>query len=113
VALAYLVATLGSVVVWTGTEREGFLRLLGALVVLTVLLFALQPLLQRARRERVERPLRLVEDDGRAFEVVVQAESDADAVAQAIRQIEREGRHVHSVEVLERTDASPNGRGAA
>lgn len=110
VVLAYLVATLGSVAMWTETEREGFLRLLGALVVLTVLLIALQPLLQRAKRERAERPLRLVEDDGQAFEVVVRADSLADAAAQAIKRAEREGRHVHSIEVLERLHTSPNGK---
>jgi hypothetical protein len=101
VAVAYTVATLGAAAMWTETESGGLLRLLGALVVLAVLLFALQPLLLRARRERAERTLRLVDDEGEVLEVVVLADTLANAAAQAIRTAEREGRHVRSIDVLD------------
>jgi hypothetical protein len=102
VALAYLAAALATGAVWVETENETYLRVLGAVVVLAVLLVALQPLLLRARRERVPRPLRLVDDTGRSFELVVESDSAADAAARAIRTAERQGRHVRSVELLER-----------
>jgi hypothetical protein len=67
-----------------------------------VLLVALQPLLLRARRERTEQPLRLVDESGETFDVVVEAESLAEAAERAIRDAERHGRHVRSVELLRR-----------
>jgi hypothetical protein len=101
VALMYLSAALTTGAVWSETEREGYLRVLGAAVVLAVLLVALQPLLLRLRRDEVERPFRVVDDSGRAVDVVVvRADSLADAAAQAIREAEREGRQVRSVELI-------------
>ena len=70
---------------------------------------ALQPLLLRLGREEAVRPLRLVDTSGRTSEVGVKADSVAEAVARAIRGLEREGAHVRSVEVLERTGAPDNG----
>jgi hypothetical protein len=102
VALAYLAAALATGAMWAETENETYLRVLGAVLVLAVLLVALQPLLLRARRERVSRPLRLVDDTGRSFELVVESDSAADAAARAIRNAERQGRHVRSLELLER-----------
>ena len=102
IALAYLSAALLISLIWAETENDLFFRVLGALVVLTVLLVALQPLLLRARPDRVAQPLRLVDDSGTATEVVVVAESLADAAASAIRDAEREGRHVRSVELVRR-----------
>jgi hypothetical protein len=109
VALAFVVATMAAVALWAEIERSGYLRLLGALVVLDVLLVAIQPLLLRAGRKQVVRPLRLVDRSGRTSEVEVEADSLADAVARAIRGAEHRGAHVRSVEVLERTGASENG----
>ncbi|HEX4930085.1 MAG TPA: hypothetical protein VFV62_05180, partial [Gaiellaceae bacterium] len=80
VALAFVVATMATVAIWAEIERSGYLRLLGALVVLCVLLVALQPLLLRLGTQRVARPLRLVDTFGRTSEVEVEADSVADAV---------------------------------
>jgi len=109
VALGYVVATLATVALWAEIERSGYLRLLGALVVLYVLLVALQPLLLRLRREQIERPLRIEDTSGRTSDVTVRSASLADAVASAIRNVEREGRRVRTLEVLERERSSPNG----
>lgn len=99
VALLFTAALMAAAAIWSETERGGYLRLLGAVVVLTGLLVALQPLLLRAQRERNEQRLRLVDDTGEVHDVVVFAGSLADAAAQAIKGAERAGRHVHSVEV--------------
>jgi len=109
VALAVVVATLATVALWAEVEQSWYLRVLGALGVLEVLLVALQPLLLRLGREEAARPLRLVDTSGRTSEVVVKADSVAEAVARAIHGLEREGGHVRSVEVLERTGAGGNG----
>jgi hypothetical protein len=100
VALMYLSAALAIGAVWSETEREGYLRVLGAAVVLAVLLVALQPVLLRVRRDEIERPLRVVDDAGGTVDVVVRADSLAEAAARAIRAAEREGRHVRSVELI-------------
>ena len=105
VALSFIAAAMATAAMWAEVEREGYLRLLGAVVVLDVLLVALQPLLMRARRSQTPRPLRIADTSGRTTEVTVQADSLASAAAKAIRVAERQGRHVHSVEVLERVDA--------
>ena len=103
VALAYLVAALMVLGIWTEPERGIYFRLLGALAVLTVLLVALQPLLVRARREpAARRRLRVVDETGETVDVVVEADSLAEAAGRAIREAEREGRHVRSVELLQR-----------
>lgn len=109
VVLAVAVATLATVALWAEIDESWYLRVLGALVVLEVLLVALQPLLLRLARVEAVRPLRLVDTSGRTSEVEVRAGSVADAVARAIRGLEREGAHVRSVEVLERTGAADNG----
>ncbi len=109
VALAGVVAALATVAIWGEVERSWYLRLLGALIVLYVLLVALQPLLLRLGREQVAQPLRLVDTSGRTSEVEVEAGSVADAVAHAIRGLERQGGHIRSVEVLQRTDTGENG----
>ena len=108
VALAAVVAALAAAAIWAEIQRSGYLRLLGALVVLYVLLVALQPLLVRLGKNEVPRPLRLVDTLGRTSEVEVEADSVAEAVARAIRRLERQGAHVRSIEVLERT-AGENG----
>jgi hypothetical protein len=100
VGLMYLSGALAIGAIWSETESESYFRALGVAVVLSVLLAALQPLLLRARRDEVECPLRLVDDTGQAVEVVVRADSLADAAARAIRAAEREGRHVRSVELI-------------
>jgi hypothetical protein len=109
VALAVVVATMATVALWAEVDRSWYLRVLGALVVLEVLLVALQPLLLRLGREEAVRPLRLVDTFGRTSEVAVKSDSVAEAVARAIRGLESEGAHVRSVEVLERTGAGDNG----
>jgi len=109
VALACVIAPMGTVAIWAELEQSWYLRLLGALVVLYVLLVALQPLLLRLGREQVAQRLRLVDASGRTSEVEVEADSVADAAARAIRSVEREGRRVRSLEVLERVEPSSNG----
>ncbi|MHB1242007.1 MAG: hypothetical protein ACYC1P_01170 [Gaiellaceae bacterium] len=109
VAFAVAVATMAAVALWAEIDESWYLRVLGALVVLDVLLVALQPLLLRLGREEAVRPLRLVDTSGRTSEVEVPADSVADAVARAIRGLEREGAHIRSVEVLERTGPGDNG----
>lgn len=105
-ALAAVAASMGTAAIWTETEREGYLRLLGALVVLDVLRVALQPLLLRARRELTDHRLRVVDTSGHAIDVTARSGSLADAVASAIRDVERGGRHVRTLEVLERAGPS-------
>jgi len=102
IALAFIAAAMATAAIWTETEREGYLRLLGAVVVLDVLLVALQPLLMRARDNQTPRQLRIADMSGRTTEVTVEADSLANAAAKAIRIAEHQGRHVRSVEVLER-----------
>lgn len=109
VAVSALAASMATITLWAEYEGDGWLRLLGAVVVLDVLLVGLQPLLLRARRHDEVRPLRVADTSGRTVDVVVSAETLPDAVAQAIRSAEREGRHVRSVEVLERVDSNSNG----
>lgn len=100
IALAYLAASMTVFAIWAEPEQGIYFRLLGTVVVLTVLLMALQPLLLRARRERTARTLRLVDDTGETVDVVIEADSLAEAAARAIRDAERQGRHVRSVELL-------------
>ena len=102
VVLGYLVATMATVALWTETERSEYLRLLGALAVLAVLLVALQPVLLRLRREQVEWRLRIADASGHTADVSVRATSLADAVASAVRSAERSGRRVRMLEVRER-----------
>ena len=92
---------------WAETEREAHLRLLGAIIVLDILLVALQPVLLRLRHEQVDRRLRIADTSGRTVDVTVHSASLADAVARAIRSVERDGRHVHSLELLELEDPRP------
>lgn len=99
-ALGYLAGSLLIVALWAEVDDGAFLRALGAVVVLLVLFVALQPLLLRAQRQRVLRPLRLVDETGEAIDVVVAADSPADAAARAIRDAERAGRSVRSIELL-------------
>jgi hypothetical protein len=109
VGLAYVVATLATVALWAEIERSGYLRVLGSLLVLDVLLVALQPLLLRTRRQQAERPLRIADTSGRTIDVAVRSASLAEAVASAIRSVESEGGHVRTIEILEREGASTNG----
>lgn len=77
----------------------------GSKLSLSATAVALQPLLMRARRGQTPLPLRIADTSGQTTEVTVQADSLASAAAKAIRAAERQGRNVHSVEVLERVDA--------
>jgi len=101
-ALALVLASLVGLAVWAEIGSSGFYRALGAVVVLDVLLVALHPILLRARRRQVPQPLRIVDTSGRTTEVTVEADSLAHAAEKAIRTAERQGRHVRSLEVLER-----------
>ncbi len=102
VVLGYAVATMATAALWTETERSGYLRVLGALAVLEVLLVTLQPVLLRLRREQVEWPLRISDTSGRTADVSVRATSLADAVARAVRSAEHSGRRVRTLEIRER-----------
>jgi hypothetical protein len=109
VALGFLVATMATVAIWGEIESSPYLRLLGALVVLDVLLVALQPVLLRLRRAQAERPLRIADTSGHTIDVAVRSASLAEAVASAIRSVESEGGHVRTIEILEQEGASTNG----
>ena len=109
VALGCLAATMATVAIWAETESSPYLRLLGALVVLDVLLVALQPVLLRLRRAQAERRLRIADTSGQTIDVAVRSASLADAVASAIRSVESEGGHVRTIEVLEQQAATRNG----
>ena len=104
IATAAAVAALVSVAVWGEVDREGYARVVAALVVLDALLVVLQPVLARSRRAQQPWTFRIATDAGSAAELTVRAASLADAAAEAIRLSERRGEEVHS---LERVEAGP------
>jgi hypothetical protein len=108
-ALAPAVAAMFTALLWAQTEREGFFRLLAALVVLDLLVVALQPLLARARPVGILYRLRLVVDPDETVVVEVEASDLATAASKAIRTTEQNGRHVLGLEVAER---QPTGSGS-
>lgn len=99
VALAAAAAGVLTAAMWTG-GGAGYGRIGGALVVLDALAVALQPLLARAQQTPAEVHLRLGVESGEEVELTLAAPDLATAAARAIRQLEREGRRVRTLETL-------------
>jgi hypothetical protein len=101
-ALAPGAAAMFTTLLCAEIERESYVRLLAALVVLDLLVVALQPLLARARPVAASYRLRInVGPPDEALTVEVEAPDLAAAAAKAIRGAEREGRRVRGLEVVE------------
>lgn len=94
---AAVVATLVAIAVLGEVEEEAYYRALGALVVGNLLLVALQPVLRRGTPAASFR-LVCVLDGGEGVERDVPARDFAAAAERAIRELERAGREVRSVE---------------
>lgn len=107
-ALAAVVAAMFTILLWAQIEREGYVRLLAALVVLDLLVVALQPILARARPVGDVHRLRIVVEPGETVVMNVEAADLAEAAAKAIRMLERDGRRILRLEFGER----PAGRQA-
>jgi hypothetical protein len=103
VATALLAAVLISAAIWAEPEREGFARVVAALVVLDLLLVALQPLLARARRVQQPWTFRVRGAGPETSEITVHAASLAEAAAKAIRIVEQSGGAVWVLEPRDRT----------
>ena len=104
-ALAAIGAAMFTVLLWAQIERESYVRLLAALVVLDLLLVALQPILARARPLGALYRLRVVVEPGETVVLEVEAPDLATAASKAIRSLERDDRRVLGLEVGERTSA--------
>jgi MFS family permease len=109
-ALAPAAAAMFAALLWAEIERESYVRLLAALVVLDLLVVALQPLLVRARPVGVLYRLRIVVAPDEAVVIEVDATDLATAAAKAIRTVERDGRRVLRLEVGEQASATAGGR---
>ena len=101
VVLAVVLAGLVTAAIWAEVGDERYLRVVGALVVLDVLLVALQPILALARPAAVVYRLRLRVAPGGEIEATVEAADFPAAAAKAIRDAERAG---HRVLALERDE---------
>jgi hypothetical protein len=98
------VAVLFTVLLWGEIDSERYGRIIGSLVVLDALLVALQPILARARPITTVHRLRLVVAPHETMELSVEARDAVEAVARAMRSLEREGRRVLLVELADRAD---------
>jgi hypothetical protein len=99
-ALVLVVASMVAVLIWAEVDSETYVRVLGALVVANVLLVVLQPVLRRvaAPSRRPSHRLLVLLADGEERELEVEARDFAEAVAQAVRQTERDGGRVERIE---------------
>ena len=104
-ALAAIGAAMFTVLLWAQIERESYVRLLAALVVLDLLLVALQPILARARPLGALYRLLVVVEPDETVVLEVEAPDLATAASRAIRTLERDDRRVLGLEVGERTSA--------
>jgi hypothetical protein len=106
-ALAAVIAAMFTGLLWAEIDREGYIRIFAALVVLDVLLVALQPILARARpTERVHR-LRILVAPAETVELSVEAPDLATAASKALRTLDRAGRRALLLEFTDRI-AGPN-----
>lgn len=101
IGLVAVAASLATALIWSGEGGPGWGRLIGSLVVLDVLSVALQPILALARPRLEPTRLRLRLDSGDAVDLTLDAADVAAAAAKAIRTVEREGRRVVSLDVLD------------
>jgi hypothetical protein len=95
--LALFLAVLATAVVWAEPHGQVYVRILGALAVLDVLLVALQPVLALARPRGEVYHLRVGFERGEELETDVEASDFAAAASRAIRETERAGRRVRLV----------------
>ncbi len=102
-ALAATAAAMFTALLWAQIERESYVRLLAALVVLDLLLVALQPILARARPLGARYRLRVLVEPDETVVLEVEAPDLATAASKAIRALERDDRVVLGLEVGERT----------
>lgn len=100
-ALAFLLGTMFTILIWAQLDSEAYGRVFAALVVLDVLLVVLQPVLARARRTESSHDLRVVVAPAEVIELTVEAPDRAMATARAVRQFEGQGRRVLVIELLE------------
>lgn len=105
--LAFAVAALVTALLWASIAGDGYVRGLGTLAVLDLLVVALQPILARARPVEPLRRLRIVVEPGRTIVLDIEAVDLAAAVAKAIRTVERDGGRVVSIEVGEPLAEAP------
>ena len=101
VSLVVLIAVLVMAAIWEEIDDGGYYRILAALAVLNVFLIVVQPLLRRLGPAAGGAfRVRIATEPGGAEEVELGGRDFADAVARAIRKLEREGRRVTSLERL-------------
>jgi hypothetical protein len=99
IGLVLLVGALVINAIWNEVESGGYYRALAALAVLNVFLLVLQPLLRRLDSEaRGGFKVRIATEQGGVEELELTGRDFADAVARAIRKVERDGRRVTRVE---------------
>jgi hypothetical protein len=101
-ALVLVLAAVFTVLVWADVESEGFARVFGALLVLDVLLVALQPLVARIQPVEAVHRLLIETVAGETIELEVEAPDLAAAAAKGIGALEREGRRVLLLELVDR-----------
>jgi len=101
VSLVVLITVMVVAAIWEEIDDSGYYRTLAALAVLNVFLFVVQPLLRRLgpTADGAFR-VRLATEPGGDEELQLTGRDFADAVARAIRKLEREGRRVTSLERL-------------
>lgn len=95
--LALLLAVMATALLWAEPHGQLYLRILGALAVLDVLLVALQPVLALARPRGEVYHLRIGFELGEEVETDVEAPDFAAAASRAIRETERSGHRVRRV----------------
>ncbi len=110
IVLALVLAAMASVAAWGEIEATGYYRALGALAVLGLLTTLLQPVLRRMAGtgatpgEPAAHRIRVTLADGRSLDREESGRDFADAVARAVRALEREGSRVTKIE---RREADP------
>ncbi len=97
--LAIAVAAMIAIALWADHDEGAFLRALAALAVLDLLSAALQPILARARPATRLHRVRVEVEGGGTVELELESRDLADAVAQAIRTIERDGRRALRIDL--------------
>lgn len=101
VSLVVLIAVMVMAAIWEEIDDGGYYRILAALAVLNVFLIVVQPLLRRLGPAAGGAfRVRLAIEPGGVQEVELGGRDFADAVARAIRKLEREGSRVTRLERL-------------
>jgi hypothetical protein len=99
VGLVVLIAVMVINAIWNEVDGGGYYRTLAALAVLNVFLIVVQPLLRKLEpAARGGFRVRVATEPGGEQELELSGRDFADAVARAIRKLEREGRRVNRIE---------------